>query len=303
MTDIFDFTSCTLCPKECRVDRTCGKLGFCGVSDKIHIARASLHAWEEPCISGDKGSGTVFFTGCNLGCVFCQNSEISHKNKGYEVSVERLCEIFFELKGQGAHNINLVTAGHYLPVVLEAVKSAKNQKIDIPFVYNSSGFEKAESLAFADGLIDIYLPDFKYLKKDRAKRYSGAFDYPEVAMSAIDEMVRQRPKCVFDEEGILKSGVIVRHLLLPGGLLESKRIIKYLYERYASNIFISIMSQYTPFGELKDFPELKNKVRTADYDKLVDYAIKIGVTNAFIQDGSSAKESFIPDFSGQGVNR
>ncbi|MBQ3181775.1 MAG: radical SAM protein [Clostridia bacterium] len=301
MADIFDLSRCILCPRECKAERTNENSGICGASDKIRIARASLHAWEEPCLSGRNGSGTVFFTGCNLGCVFCQNSEISHKNKGYEVSKERLCEIFFELKEKGAHNINLVTAVHYLPMVLDAVKSAKQQKINIPFVYNSSGYEKAESLAFADGLIDIYLPDFKYLDRERSKRYSKAADYPEVATSAIDEMVRQRPKCVFDEAGILQSGVIIRHLLLPDGLLESKKIIKYLYEKYADNIFISIMSQYTPFGELKDFPELKNKVRSADYEKLVDYAIKIGVTNAFIQDGSAAEESFIPDFSGQGV--
>jgi len=303
MADIFDFGSCKLCPKECGVDRTNGRTGFCGASDKIKVARASLHCWEEPCLSGDKGSGTVFFSGCNMSCVYCQNSEISHKNKGFEITKERLLEIFFELKSAGAHNINLVTAGHYLPMVLDAVKSAKQQKINIPFVYNSSGYEKADALVLADGLIDIYLPDFKYIHSERASRYSKAPDYPEVAMKAIDEMVHQRPKCIFDEDGILKSGVIVRHLLLPGGLLESKKIMKYLYEKYADSIFISIMSQYTPFGELRDFPELQNKVSRADYDKLVDYAIKIGVTNAFIQDGSAAKESFIPDFSGQGVNR
>lgn len=301
MADVFDLSRCTLCPRECKSKRTSGGTGFCGASNKIRIARAALHAWEEPCLSGTKGSGTVFFSGCNLGCVFCQNSEISHKNKGYEVSRDRLCEIFFELKQKGAHNINLVTAGHYLPMVLDAVKSAKQQKINIPFIYNSSGYEKAEAIALADGLIDIYLPDFKYIDQERAKRYSGAFGYPEIAKRAIDEMVRQRPKCIFDEGGILKSGVIVRHLLLPEGLLESKKIIKYLYEKYGDNIFISIMSQYTPFGELEHFPELKNRVRFTDYEKLIDYAIKIGVNNAFIQDGSAAQESFIPDFSGQGV--
>ena len=301
MSDIFDLTRCTLCPKECGVDRTNGKVGFCGANDKIKIARASLHQWEEPCLSGANGSGTVFFSGCNMTCVYCQNGEISHKNKGIEITKERLCDIFFELKEKGAHNINLVTAGHFLPIVLDAVSKAKEKNIDIPFVYNSSGYEKVESLERADGLIDIYLPDFKYIDKTQASRYSKAPDYPEVAMKAIDEMVRQRPKCIFDDNGIMCSGVIVRHLLLPNGLTDSKKAIKYLYEKYGDNIYISIMSQYTPFGNLDNFPELLNKVKSSDYEKLIDYAVKIGITNAFIQEGEAASESFIPDFSGQGV--
>lgn len=301
MSDIFDFGSCRLCPKECRVDRTNGKVGFCGTSDKLKIARASLHQWEEPCLSGTNGSGTVFFSGCNMSCVFCQNSEISHKNKGIEITKERLLEIFFELKEKGAHNINLVTAGHFLPIVLDAVAKAKEKNIDIPFVYNSSGYEKVESLKAADGLIDIYLPDFKYIDNVRASRYSKTPDYPEVAMASIDEMIRQKPKCIFDDDGILKSGVIVRHLLLPDGLTESKKVIKYLYEKYGDSIYISIMSQYTPFGNLENCPELLNKVKFSDYEKLIDYAVKIGITNAFIQEGEAASESFIPDFSGQGV--
>lgn len=301
MNDIFDFTNCKLCPKECGVDRINGKTGFCGVNDKIKIARASLHHWEEPCLSGTNGSGTVFFSGCNMSCVFCQNSEISHKNKGLKISKERLLEIFFELKDAGAHNINLVTAGHLLPLVLDAVAKAKEQNLGIPFVYNSSGYEKAESLKKADGLIDIYLPDFKYIDSERAGRYSKAPDYPKVSMAAIDEMVRQKPKCLFDDDGILKSGVIVRHLLLPDGLTESKKAIKYLYEKYGDSIYISIMSQYTPFGDLGNYPELLKKVKFSDYEKLIDYAVKIGVSNAFIQDGEAASESFIPDFSGQGV--
>lgn len=301
MSDVFDLSYCTLCPRECKADRRNGEKGICGANDKINIARASLHMWEEPCLSGARGSGTVFFSGCNMSCVFCQNSEISHKNKGYEVDKKRLCDIFFELKEKGAHNINLVTAGHFLPEVLDAVKSAKEQRINIPFVYNSSGYEKATALKRAEGLIDIYLPDFKYIDEEKAKRYSKALGYPKIAKCAIDEMVRQRPKCVFDENGILKSGVIVRNLMLPDGLSESKKIIKYLYEKYHDNIFISIMSQYTPFGDLKNFPELRMRVKEKDYEKLIDYAVKIGVKNAFIQEGSSADESFIPDFSGQGV--
>lgn len=301
MTDIFDLNSCRLCPKECGVDRTNGKTGFCGASNKIKISRASLHHWEEPCLSGTNGSGTVFFSGCNMSCVYCQNSEISHKNKGIEITKERLLKIFFELKEKGAHNINLVTAGHFLPLVLDAITEAKEKNINIPFVYNSSGYEKAEALRKADGLIDIYLPDFKYMDKVRASRYSAASDYPEIAMKAIDEMVRQKQTCIFDDDGILQSGVIVRHLLLPDGLTESKKVIKYLYEKYKDNIYISIMSQYTPFGNLENYPELLNKVKFSDYEKLIDYAVKIGVSNAFIQEGEAASESFIPDFSGQGV--
>lgn len=301
MGDIFDLSSCRLCPKECKVDRTNGKSGFCGASDKIKIARASLHHWEEPCLSGTNGSGTVFFSGCNMSCVFCQNSEISHKNKGIEITKERLLDIFFELKDAGAHNINLVTAGHFLPIVLETVAKAKEKNIDIPFIYNSSAYEKVESIKRADGLTDIYLPDFKYIDNVRAGQYSKTSDYPEVAMASIDEMIRQRPKCIFDDDGILKSGVIVRHLLLPDGLTESKKVIKYLYEKYGDSIYISIMSQYTPFGDLKNYPELLNKVKFSDYEKLIDYAVKIGVSNAFIQEGDAASESFIPDFSGQGV--
>lgn len=301
MKDYFDLSKCILCPRECKKNRTKGETGLCGATDKIKAARASLHLWEEPCISGEKGSGTVFFTGCNLSCVFCQNKEISHKNMGAQIDETRLCEIFFELKSQGAHNINLVTAAHYLPQVLEAIKMAKDKGIDIPFVYNSSGYERPEVLKYAEGLIDIYLPDFKYIESERAMKYSGAKDYPEVVKAAIAEMVRQQPECVFDNEGVMRQGVIVRHLMLPEGLNESKKIIKYLYEIYGNKIFISIMSQYTPTGNTDNFPELKKRVSQADYDKLVDYAIELGVENAYIQEGEAASESFIPDFSGQGI--
>ncbi len=300
MKDIFDLSACTLCPRECGVDRTKGAKGFCGMSDKITCARASLHQWEEPCLSGERGSGTVFFSGCNMGCVFCQNKEISHNGKGVEVSTERLCEIFFELKNSGAHNINLVTAGHFLPQVLKSVKMAKTQRIGIPFVYNSSGYEKRDAIKRCEGLIDIFLPDFKYMDSAPAKSYSQASDYPEIAKAAIAEMVRQQPDCVFDD-GIMQKGVIVRHLMLPERLSESKKTIKYLYETYGDSIYISIMSQYTPVGELEGFPKLQKKVSEADYDELIDYAVDLGVENAFIQEGTSASESFIPDFSGQGI--
>ncbi len=296
MGDVFDFSSCTLCPKECRVDRTKGIKGLCGATDKIYTARASLRPWEEPCLSGSKGSGTVFFSGCNLKCVFCQNDVISHQNKGYETDSSRLCEIFFELYQKGAHNINLVTATHFLPSVLKAVERAKIQGIDIPFVYNSSGYEKKEALKRAEGLIDIYLPDFKYIDEEKAKKYSGATDYPQIAKTAIAEMVRQQPECIFDENGMMKKGVIVRHLMLPTMPADSKKIVKYLYDTYGNKIYMSLMSQYTPFGNLKDFPELQQKISKAHYEKLINYAVGLGVENAFIQYGESASESFIPDF-------
>lgn len=293
--------SCTLCPRNCGVDRTKGKAGVCGAIDKIKIARASLHLWEEPCISGKNGSGTVFFSGCNLSCVYCQNKKISHENFGITVDRERLCEIFFELKERGAHNINLVTAAHFLPDVLKSIELAKAQGIGIPFVYNTSSYEKVVALKQCDGLIDIFLPDFKYIENSTAKKYSNAPDYPEVAKAAIDEMVRQRPTPVFSEDGMMTKGVIVRHLLLPERLTESKKIIKYLYQKYKDNIFLSIMNQYTPVGNLEAFPELKRRVKDSDYEKVIDYALSLGVENAFIQEGGAAEESFIPDFDGYGV--
>jgi len=243
----------------------------------------------------------VFFSGCNMGCVFCQNSQISHGGAGVEVSAERLCEIFFELEEKGAHNINLVTAGHFLPQVLQSVQMAKLQNIGIPFVYNSSAYEQVDAIKRCEGLIDIYLPDFKYMDSFLAKKYSNASDYPQVAKAAIGEMVRQCPKCEFDSDGMMSRGVIVRHMLLPDEIRDSKKILKYLYETYGDNIYISIMSQYTPVGNLEDFPELQKTVRKSDYEKLIGYAVDMGVENAFIQEGSAASESFIPDFSGQGI--
>ncbi len=295
-------SSCTLCPRNCKVDRT-KNAGVCGATDKIKLARASLHHWEEPCISGEHGSGTVFFSGCNLSCVYCQNKKISHENFGFTVDKERLTEIFFELKARGAHNINLVTAAHFLPEVLKSVELAKAQRIDVPFVYNTSSYERVEALKECEGLIDIFLPDFKYIESNSAKIYSNAPDYPEVAKAAINEMVRQQPAPVFSENGMMTKGVIVRHLMLPEKLAESKKIIKYLYKKYENNIFLSIMNQYTPVGNLDAFPELQKKVKDSDYERLIDYALSLGVENAFIQEGGAAEESFIPDFDGFGVTK
>ena len=295
-----DDNLCKLCPRRCGADRKSGGVGFCGAGDSIVAARASLHLWEEPCLSGERGSGTVFFSGCPLKCVFCQNFEISANMNGRKIGAGRLCEIFFELREKGAHNINLVSPTPYIFEVAEAIKLAKKSGFDLPFVYNSSGYELPESLKMLDGLIDIYLPDFKYESASLAKKYSNAEDYPERAFDAICEMVRQCPTPLFEDD-MIKRGVIVRHLVLPSQLDNSKAVIKRLYEAFGDKIFISIMSQYTPVGDLSRYPELSRTLSEAEYDEVVDYAIELGVTNGFIQDGEAASESFIPIFDGFGI--
>lgn len=292
---------CHLCPRNCGVDRLAGQKGFCGVDAGIMVARAALHMWEEPCISGKEGSGAVFFSGCSLGCAFCQNRTISKGQSGKVITVEHLAELFLDLQAQKANNINLVTAGHFLPQVREALILAKEQGLTIPVVYNSSGYEKAEILRYLEGLVDIYLPDLKYLEADLAGKYSHAKDYPEVAMKALEEMVRQVGTPEFDERGMMKKGVIVRHLLLPGHVRNSKKVLEYLYGTYGDQIYISLMNQYTPMPAMKDDPQLSRKVTDREYDRLLDHAISLGVTNCFIQEGETAKESFIPEFNGEGV--
>ena len=284
----------------CNVDREV-TIGYCGVKDTLRVARAALHFWEEPCISGEEGSGAVFFTGCNLRCVFCQNFQIARAEQGKEITVERLSEIFLELQEQKANNINLVTATHYVPQIVESLKMAKERGLHIPVVYNCGGYETVETLKLLEGLVDIYLPDFKYVDHDRAKRYSRAEDYPETAKKALEEMVRQQPEAEFDERGIMKKGVIVRHLMLPGGIKDSKAVVKYLYETYGNQIFISLMNQYTPLPHVADYPEIDRKLKKFEYDRLVDYAISLGVENGFIQEGETAEESFIPAFTNEGV--
>ena len=292
---------CNLCPRECNVDRGLGKTGFCKVPNHIKVARAALHFWEEPCISGEAGSGTVFFSGCNLRCVYCQNRKIAEGVFGKEVTVERLVAIFLELQEKGANNINLVTPSHYVLQIVKALKMAKEQGLTVPIVYNSSAYEKVEVLRLLEGLVDVYLPDFKYMDAMLSKKYSNAKDYPDVAKAALKEMVRQVGEPKFDERGILINGVVVRHLVLPGYTKESKSVIQYLYETYGNHIYISILSQFTPLKGLEEYPELNRKLREEEYNEVVDYAIEIGVENGFIQEGDVAEESFIPDFDGQGV--
>ena len=291
---------CSLCPRMCRTDRE-NTTGYCGVKNTLRVARAALHFWEEPCISGEEGSGAVFFTGCNLRCVFCQNYQIARADQGKEITVERLTEIFLELQEQKANNINLVTATHYVPQVVQALEQAKMQGLNLPVVYNCGGYECVETLKMLEGFVDIYLPDFKYLDTERAKRYSKAGNYPEAAKEALAEMVRQQPEAVFDERGMMQKGVIVRHLMLPGGIKDSKAVVKYLYETYGNQIYISLMNQYTPLPHVEEFPEINRKLKKFEYDRLVDYAISLGVEQGFIQEGETAEESFIPAFTNEGV--
>nr|WP_028235398.1 radical SAM protein [Pseudobutyrivibrio sp. MD2005] len=288
--------TCKLCPRACGVNRD-KSLGVCQVSSTVKVARAALHFWEEPCISGENGSGAVFFSGCPLHCVFCQNEEISHGKVGAEITIEQLSQIYLNLQEQGANNINLVTGTHYIPEIVESISIARNAGLSIPVIYNTSGYETVESLQMLEGTVNAYLPDFKYMDSNLASKYSHAADYPDVAKKAIAEMVRQCPEVEYDDNGFINSGVIVRQLLLPGHVNDAKSIVEYLYGTYKDSIYLSLMSQYTPMAQIKEkYPELDRRVTKREYDTLVNYAIELGVTNAFTQDRKVAKESFIPDF-------
>lgn len=292
---------CILCPRNCAVNRTVGNKGICGMSEQLMVAKASLHMWEEPCISGDNGSGTVFFSGCALKCVFCQNKPVSRGEVGKKISAERLAEIYLELMDKGAANINLVTADHYIPQVAKSLEIARNNGMNLPIVYNTSSYINVGSLSLLDGLIDIYLPDMKYMDPALSDKYSFAPDYPDAAKKAIEAMVNQVGKPIFAENGLMKKGVIVRHLVLPGHILDSKKVLRYLFDTYGDNIYISIMSQYTPCTNLEKYPEINRKLAKAEYDRIVGFAENIGIANAFIQEGEAASESFIPSFDCDGV--
>ena len=292
---------CVLCPRECNAKRMNGEKGVCGVTGTGVVgARAALHMWEEPCISGENGSGTVFFSGCPLGCVYCQNYGLSRAEVGIEITVERLAEIFMELQGKKAENINLVTPTHYTPEIIRAVKIARKQGLSIPIVYNCSGYEKVETLRTLEGIVDIYLTDFKYMDEEMAKMYSRAGDYPEIVKMALNEMVRQCERAEFDDRGLMKRGVVVRHLLLPGYLENAKEVVKYVYDTYGDNVFLSLMNQYTPLPQVEAYPKINRCVTEEEYEELLDYAIEIGVENGYIQEGETAKESFIPAFNHEG---
>lgn len=301
MKNMNKYENCLLCPGKCGINRSTGQTGICGVSSEIKVARAALHYWEEPCISGKRGSGAVFFSGCSLHCVFCQNREISDGKEGKVISKERLSDIFMELADKGANNINLVTPGQYIPDIVWAVNDAKSRGMKLPIIYNTSGYENVTELKLLEGIVDVYLPDFKYMDSTLSAMYSRAKDYPSVAKQALSEMVRQQPDVVIDDAtGLIQKGVIVRQLLLPGHVNDAKAILKYLHDTYQDSIYISMMSQFTPIA-LKDYPEINRTVTRREYERLIDYAIKIGITNAFIQEGNVAKDSFIPAFDGEGV--
>lgn len=301
MKNMNKYKNCLLCPRKCGINRSTGQTGVCGVSSEIKVARAALHYWEEPCISGKRGSGAVFFSGCSLHCVFCQNREISDGKAGKLISKERLSDIFMELADKGANNINLVTPGQYIPDIVWAVNDAKSRGMKLPIIYNTSGYENVTELKLLEGIVDVYLPDFKYMDSTLSARYSRAKDYPSVAKKALSEMVRQQPDVVIDDAtGLIQKGVIVRQLLLPGHVNDAKAVLKYLYDTYHDHVYISMMSQFTPIA-LKDYPEINRTVTRREYERLVDYALEIGITNAFIQEGDVAKDSFIPAFDCEGV--
>jgi putative pyruvate formate lyase activating enzyme len=316
---------CTLCHRNCKVNRNDNQIGFCEASNEVRIARASLHLWEEPPISQGNGSGTVFFSHCNFKCVFCQNYDISQGTEenipstssnikiqnltfqksvtGMEVSIERLSEIFLELQEKGANNINLVTPTHYVPQIIEALKIGKKNKLTIPILYNTNGYDSIETIKSLNGYIDVYLPDFKYFNDKYAIKYSKANDYASNAIKVIDEMLNQVGGPKFDLNSNLIKGVIVRHLMLPGLLFDSKKVIDLIYNRYGDNIYISLMNQYVPLFKACNYPEINRFLNPKHYDSLINYAVELGITNAFIQDEGTNTSDFIPNFNLEGVKK
>ena len=293
---------CDLCPRKCLVDRKKGEKGICGQTENLKVARAALHFWEEPCISGDAGSGAVFFSGCPLHCVFCQNENIANGTVGKEISLERLLGIFFELQEKRANNINLVTPGHFVPQIVKALDQARKEGLTLPVVYNTSSYETVDTIKMLEGYVDIYLPDFKYMSPGLSKKYSHAPDYFETACAAISEMYRQVGDSVIDEDtGLMQHGMIVRHLLLPGQTKDSKKILRYLHETYGDHIYISIMNQYTPLPQVADIEVLNRTVTPEEYDRVLRFAERIGIERGFRQEGTAASESFIPEFDERGL--
>lgn len=289
-----DYQKCTLCPRQCGADRTAGKTGVCRMTDRVKIARAAPHHWEEPVISGTRGSGAVFFSGCTLGCVFCQNTQISHENHGREITAVQLRQCFEQLVEQGCHNINLVTATHFLPTVIEAL----TPKLPVPVVYNCGGYERVETLKRLEGLVDIYLPDMKYSNAALAAELSGAADYVPTAQAAIKEMFRQTGRVRHGADGMLEKGVIVRHLILPGQVDNSLGVLEWIGQTFApGQILFSLMSQYVPCGKAKHMPGLDRPVTRDEYDGVLSYMELLGIEDGFTQEFSSASEEYIPDWN------
>jgi putative pyruvate formate lyase activating enzyme len=293
--------NCILCPRNCAVNRVSGEVGYCKAGLKIKIARVSLHNWEEPCISGSSGSGAIFFSNCNLNCVFCQNHNISHEGVGKDVSVERLSQIFLEQQQRGAHNINLVTPTHYVPQIIEALKIAKENGLSVPIIYNSNAYENINTIKALQGYIDVYLPDLKYFNDKYAQKYSSAPSYFKVASQAINEMVKQVGSPKFDNSGLMTKGVIIRHLMLPGLLFDSKKIIDFIYNTFGDSVYLSLMNQYTPMHNAEKYAEINKPLNPKHYNSLIEYCISLGISKAFIQDNGTSSEIFIPDFDLSGV--
>ena len=318
---------CTLCHRDCKINRNNNELGFCKASNKVKIAKASLHLWEEPPISQGKGSGTVFFSHCNLNCVFCQNYNISQGTEanissasllsniivdhstqeslitGMEISIERLSEIFLELQENGANNINLVTPTHYVPQIIEALKIAKKNNLIIPVLYNTNSYDSIETIKTLDGYIDVYLPDFKYFNDKYAIKYSNAKNYSSNTIEIIDEMIKQVGKPVFNGSGLIVKGVIIRHLMLPGLLFDSKKVVDYIYTKYDDAVYLSLMNQYVPMFKADNYPEINKPLNPKHYDSLINYALDLGITNGFVQDQGTNNVSYIPNFNLEGVEK
>ncbi len=297
-----EYLDCTLCPRKCHQNRY-QKLGYCKESATLKVARSALHYFEEPSISGENGSGTIFFSGCNLKCCYCQNQEISLKNFGKEITIDRLSEMILELEKKKANNINLVTPTHFVPSIIEAIKEARKKGLSIPIVYNTSGYESVETLKRLKGYIDIYLTDFKYYDNTLGETLSKCSNYFEVTRKALDEMYRQTGKNKFNKDGIMTKGIIVRCLVLPTKGDDTKKIIHFLYQKYQDNIYLSIMNQYTPVNYMKDYPFLNETVCEEEYNDVINYALDLGIKNAYMQEGGTCSKSFIPPFDLEGVEK
>lgn len=294
MTDL-----CNICPRGCKVERE-GAVGFCRMGAKPVLAKAFLHMWEEPCISGSRGSGTVFFSGCNLRCVYCQNYQISHENFGRELTIDQLASVFLSLQNKGAHNINLVTPAHFITQIRDAIHKAEGLKL--PVIYNSNGYESIKGMVLMDGIVDVYLPDLKYCTPEVSKKYSGAPDYFQTATQAILEMYRQVGSPVFDNEGIITRGLIIRHLILPGLTRESISILKWIRENLPGDVPVSLMSQYTPYHKASEFPEIDRRITRREYEKVLDSFYRLGFEHGYIQERESASEEYIPEFNLEGLD-
>lgn len=293
--------NCNLCIRNCNVNRNDSKKGVCNSTNTIKVARAALHYWEEPCISGERGSGTVFFSNCNLKCVFCQNHKISNDGCGKEITIERLAQIFIELQDKGANNINLVTPTHFVPQIIEALKIAKSKGLVLPIVYNTNSIDTLDTIKSLNGYIDIYLPDFKYFDDKYSFKYSKIKGYSKNVLNIIKEMINQVGYPKFNEEGMLVKGVVVRHLLLPGLLFDSKKVVDAIYNNFGDKVYISLMNQYTPMHKSNLYPEINKPINPKVYESLIDYALSIGVKKGFIQETGTSSEIFVPEFNNEGV--